>query len=123
MEKCDIDIFVAQETWRHGKEKKSEAIVVKDTQIFLHGTVVQDLKNKRGGSRGISIFLSKNAKQAWTDAGKPEPILGGPSPDHARYMGIKLHLKMKKIVHNSLFVTAYHPHSGKDADSHHQQFL
>ena len=63
MEKRDIDIFVAQETWRHGKEKESESIVVNDTQIFLLGTVDQDPKNKRG-SGGVAIFLSKNAKQA-----------------------------------------------------------
>jgi hypothetical protein len=31
-------------------------------------------------------------------------------------MGIKLHFKMKKIVHKFLLVTAYHPHSRKDAD-------
>jgi exonuclease III len=115
MEKHDIDIFVAQETWRHGKERESESIVVNDTQIFLHGTVDQDPQNKRG-SGGVAVFLSKNAKQAWINAGKPEPILGGPSPDHARYMGIKLHFKTKKIVHKFFLVTAYHPHSGKDAD-------
>jgi hypothetical protein len=72
-------------------------------------------KNKRG-SGGIAVFLSKNAKQASIDARQPEPILGGPSPDHARYVGIKLHFKTKKIVHKFLLVTAYHPHSGKDAD-------
>jgi exonuclease III len=64
----------------------------------------------------VSQLLSKNAKQEWINARKPEPILGGPLPDHARYMGIKLHFKTKKIVHNFFLVTAYHPHSGKDAD-------
>jgi hypothetical protein len=85
MEKCNIGIFVTQEqeTWRHGKEKESESIVVNNTQIFLHGTVDQDPKSK-SGSGGIAVFLSKNAKQAWIDVRKPEPILGGPSPDHAR---------------------------------------
>ena len=38
METRGIDILVAQETWRHGKEKETESIVVNDTQIFLHGT-------------------------------------------------------------------------------------
>jgi hypothetical protein len=42
MEKRDIDIFVTQETWRHGKERESESIVVNDTQIFLHSTIDQD---------------------------------------------------------------------------------
>jgi exonuclease III len=115
MEKCNIDIFVAQETWRHSKEREAESIVVNDTQIFLHGTVDQDPKNKRG-SGGVAVFLSKNAKQAWINAGKPEPILGGPLPDHVRYMGIKLHFKTKKIVHKFFLVTVYHPYSGKDAD-------
>jgi hypothetical protein len=31
-------------------------------------------------------------------------------------MGIKLHFKTKKILHKCFLVTAYHPHSGKDAD-------
>jgi hypothetical protein len=70
MEKCHIDIFNTQETWRHGKEKESESIIVNnDTQIFLHGTVDQDPKNKRGRG-GIAVFLSKNAKQAWIVASK-----------------------------------------------------
>jgi hypothetical protein len=42
MERRDIDIFVTQETWRHGKERESESIVVNDTQIFLHSTIDQD---------------------------------------------------------------------------------
>jgi hypothetical protein len=58
MEKCNIDIFITQETWRHGKERESESIIVNDTQIFLHGTIDQDLKNKRG-SGGVTVFLSK----------------------------------------------------------------
>jgi exonuclease III len=116
MEKRDIDILVAQETWRHGKEKESESLTVNGTQIFLHGTVEQDPKNKRG-SGGVAIFLSKHAKLAWENAGNPEPILGGPAPDHARFMGVQLHFKTEKIVHKFFLVTSYHPHSGKDTET------
>ena len=116
METRGIDILVAQETWRHGKEKEAESIVVNDTQIFLHGTVEQDPKNKRG-SGGVAVFLSRTARQAWDKAGNPEPTLGGAAPDHARFMGIKLHFETKKIIHKFFLITSYHPHSGKDEDT------
>jgi ribosomal protein L31E len=52
MEKCNIDIFLAQETWRHGKEKVSESIIVNNTQIFLHGTIDdQDPKQEQERKR------------------------------------------------------------------------
>ncbi len=57
MEKHDIDIFVAQETWRHGKERESESIVVNDAQIFLHGTVDQDPKKREEAKVLQSSYL------------------------------------------------------------------
>jgi hypothetical protein len=72
----------------------------------------------RTGSGGIAIFFSKHAKLAWENAGNPEPILGGPAPDHARFMGVQLPFKTEKIVHKFFLVTAYHPHSGtKDTET------
>jgi hypothetical protein len=45
------------------------------------------------------------------------PFLGGPAPDHARFMGVQLHFKTEKIVHKFFLVTLYHPHLGKDTET------
>ena len=115
MSEQNIDIYVGQETWRHGEDKDYESLEVNGFQVFLHGTVEQDPKNKRG-SGGVAIFLSKRAQTAWKEAGSPKPTLGGVVGDYAHLIGIALHFKTGKMCHKFFVVSAYHPHSGKDND-------
>jgi hypothetical protein len=95
-----------QETWKLGGF--SEKITDDHFSILNHGPPISSGQHRSSTiGKGVGIFLSPQARAAWSDAGNWKQTFG------PRILGIRLSLKDQKMRTITIFlVSAYAPHSG-----------
>uniref|UniRef100_A0A7S1ZJL2 Endonuclease/exonuclease/phosphatase domain-containing protein n=1 Tax=Ditylum brightwellii TaxID=49249 RepID=A0A7S1ZJL2_9STRA len=71
------------------------------------------------GSGGVGILLSSSGTKAWERAGRPEPVYASLTGGIARAMGLEIHvLDIQKFLLKYFIISAHHPDSSEDSDTH-----